>query len=329
MSLCNWTHNDILYQKLAVLDHGFVSVMDYMGNDGAVVQAARISYGEGTKKLNDDAGLLQYLMRHHHTTPFEMAEIKFHLKMPIFVARQWIRHRTASVNEQSARYSILESDFYLPRMEVLAQQSKKNNQGREEQGIDQQLAQKINDIISSLSNDLYITYLTFLAEDDLEMRDADPEHACYHEDIAKRLHELEDAQRRGEFKGIARELARMVLSLNVYTQWYFKQDLHNLLNFVRLRMDSHAQYEIRVYAEVIWEIVKLWVPLVAAAFENCVLNGARLTGNQLSILRDCFKVAEGSLLGNPDAHWLSWKNALPNMSRREFDELIAVLNQPA
>ena len=200
-----------LFKAVPVLDHGFVRVVDYMGDDGAVVQAARVSYGRGTRKALEDEGLIRYLMRHYHSTPFEMCEIKFHVKLPIFVARQWIRHRTANVNEYSARYSIMDKDFYLPAPEQLAVQSSDNRQGRGE-------------VLDSATAERVISLLR---------EDADQTYGHYEEML-------------GDEIGLARELARMNLTLNTYTQWYWKTDLHNLFHFLRLRADGHAQYEIRV-----------------------------------------------------------------------------------
>ncbi len=215
---------DILYQALPVLDHGFVRVVDYMGDDAAVVQAARVSYGRGTKKVSEDRGLINYLMRHRHTTPFEMCEIKYHVKLPIFVARQWIRHRTANVNEYSARYSILDNEFYIPRPEHLAAQSQQNRQGRDAVLVGQE-AERVFSLLKKDAELVYQHYMEMLNEGETG--------------------EPLDAER----SGLARELARMNLSLGFYTQWYWKTNLHNLMHFLSLRADAHAQYEIRVYAE--------------------------------------------------------------------------------
>ena len=226
---------DILYQPLTVLDHGFVRVIDYMGDDAAVVQAARVSYGRGTRKVSEDAGLIRYLMRHRHTTPFEMCEIKYHVKLPIFVARQWIRHRTANVNEYSARYSILDNEFYLPAPEHLAAQSESNRQGRGDVLSGEQAA-RVLDVLRDDATRAYRHYQELL-------------------NVGEDGAVLDESQ-----DGLARELARMNLSLNFYTQWYWKTDLHNLLHFLSLRADAHAQYEIRAYADVMLDTVKAWVP---------------------------------------------------------------------
>lgn len=241
-----------LYVAHPVLDHGLVRVIDYMGDDGAIVQAARVSYGRGTKAVSNDEGLIRYLMRHWHSTPFEMCEVKFHVKLPVFVARQWIRHRTANVNEYSARYSILDREFYIPAPEQLAAQSKVNNQGRGEV-LSGDEAQRVLDLLR--------------------------------EDAARAYDHYEDMLSQDGQQGLARELARMNLPANVYTQWYWKTDLHNLFHFLRLRADAHAQYEIRVYAEAMCRIVKDWVPLAYGAFEDYRLGGVSLSGRGVEVLR--------------------------------------------
>ena len=247
----------LLFQPAAVLDHGFVRVIDYMGDDAAIVQAARVSYGRGTKQVQQDAGLIRYLMRHRHTTPFEMCEIKFHVKLPIFVARQWIRHRTANVNEYSARYSILDREFYLPAAEQLAAQSTSNRQGRG----DVLQGDEAAEVLRRLRDDAersYANYALMLNEG----ADADPHR-----------------------RGLARELARMNLTLNTYTQWYWKTNLHNLFHFLSLRADPHAQYEIRVYAEAMLGITEAWVPIAAAAFRDYRLGAVTLSAQMVTVLR--------------------------------------------
>ena len=241
-----------LYKAHEVLDHGLIRVIDYMGDDNAICQAARVSYGKGTKSVNNDTGLIRYLMRHWHSTPFEMCEVKFHVKLPVFVARQWIRHRTANVNEYSARYSILDREFYIPEPEHLAAQSVINNQGRGE----------------ALTGEEAARVLRYLKDDSATAYDH------YEEMIS------DEGQ-----QGLARELARMNLPANIYTQWYWKVDLHNLFHFLRLRADSHAQYEIRVYAEKMCEIVKDWVPAAYGAFEDYRLGGAVLSGKGVDCVR--------------------------------------------
>lgn len=243
---------DRLYTLHPVLDHGFVRVVDYMGDDSAIVQAARVSYGAGTKKARDDSGLIRYLMRHWHSTPFEMCELKLHVKLPVFVARQWIRHRTANVNEYSARYSILDREFYIPQPDQLAAQSTSNNQGRGAV-LEGEEADRVLEILKTDSNRAYDHYEAMLGQDGQQ--------------------------------GLARELARMNLPANIYTQWYWKVDLHNLFHFLRLRADPHAQYEIRVYADLICEIVKDWVPAAYAAFEDYRLGGAHLSAKGLDCVR--------------------------------------------
>jgi len=231
----------LLLKEIRVLDRGFVRVIDYMGSDEAVVQAARVSYGRGTKKASEDRALIRYLMRNLHTSPFEMAELKLHVKLPIFVARQWIRHRTANVNEYSARYSILDNEFYLPDLRHLAPQSKRNRQGRADE-LDPDEAAKALELLRAEAERSYAAYERLLNRG-VDERPIDPSR-----------------------KGLARELARMALSLNFYTQRYWKIDAHNLLHFLRLRMDEHAQYEIRAYAEVLSDVVRQWMPLTFEAF---------------------------------------------------------------
>ncbi len=245
-----------LYTAHEVLDHGFVRVIDYMGDDSAICQAARVSYGKGTKAVSNDAGLIRYLMRHWHSTPFEMCEIKLHVKLPVFVARQWIRHRTANVNEYSARYSILDREFYIPAPDHLNAQSVVNNQGRGNllQGEE---AARVLDILKRDCNQAYDHYEQMISDD-------------------------------GQ-SGLARELARMNLPMNIYTQWYWKVDLHNLFHFLRLRADSHAQYEIRVYADAICKIVADWVPAAFGAFEDYRMGGAQFSGKGMAVLRRMLK----------------------------------------
>ena len=245
-----------LYNAIPVLDHGFIRVVDYMGDDTAICQAARVSYGKGTKSVQNDEGLIRYLMRHWHSTPFEMCEVKLHVKLPVFVARQWIRHRTANVNEYSARYSILDREFYIPAPEHIAAQSVVNNQGRGETLTGAEAA-RVLDILKTDSERSYDNYLAMISD---------------------------DGQR-----GLARELARMNLPTNIYTQWYWKVDLHNLLHFLRLRADAHAQYEIRVYADAICSVVADWVPFAYAAFEDYRLGGATLSETALECVRRMLK----------------------------------------
>ncbi|MCA2010322.1 FAD-dependent thymidylate synthase [Cereibacter sphaeroides] len=248
-----------LYTAHPVLDHGFVRAIDYMGDDAAIVQAARVSYGAGTKHVSNDEGLIRYLMRHWHSTPFEMCELKLHVKLPVFVARQWIRHRTANVNEYSARYSILDREFYIPEPAQLAAQSTVNNQGRGAvlEGAE---AARVLALLKSDASQMYDHYEEMLSQDGQQ--------------------------------GLARELARMNLPMNVYTQWYWKTDLHNLFHFLRLRADAHAQYEIRVYAEAIAAMVADWVPLAYAAFEDYRMGGTTLSSKAIEALKRMLKGEE-------------------------------------
>ncbi len=281
---------EVLYKPFSVLDHGFVRVVDYMGDDGAVVQAARVSYGKGTRKLREDHGLIRYLLRHRHTTPFEMCEIKFHIKLPIFVARQWIRHRTANVNEYSARYSILDHEFYMPAPEHLAAQSTSNRQGR-------------GDV---LEGDEAARVMALLRDDS--------ERAYAH--YTEMLNENAEGETLDESRtGLARELARMNLSLNYYTQWYWKTDLHNLLHFLSLRADPHAQYEIRAYADVmIDQVLKPWVPATYQAFMDYVHGAASLSAGGLAVVK---RLLAGEAV----------EQAGSGLSPREWRELMALLER--
>ncbi len=244
-----------LYHMHPVLDRGFVRVVDYMGDDAAIVQAARVSYGKGTKAARSDASLIRYLMRHRHSTPFEMCEIKFHMKMPIFVARQWIRHRTANVNEYSARYSVLDREFYVPAPDHLAAQSINNQQGRGEV-LAGTRAQEVLDVLKADAARCFDLYDDLLGD---------------HSESTP--------------SGVARELARMVLPLSTYTQWYWKIDLHNLLHFLALRVDPHAQYEIRAYAEVMLNLVRAWVPSACAAFEDYRMDNFDLSKSMIQVVQ--------------------------------------------
>jgi thymidylate synthase (FAD) len=274
----------ILYEALPVLDHGFVRVVDYMGDDTSIVQSARVSYGKGTKKVSTDSGLIKYLMRHRHSTPFEMCEIKYHVKLPIFVARQWIRHRTANVNEYSARYSILDKEFYLPTKENLAAQSRNNRQGRGDL-ID---GEQANDILKILKEDAEKNY----------------------NDYETILNERHDGTIVNESKkGLARELARMNLTLNTYTQWYWKTDLLNLLNFLSLRADDHAQYEIRAYADVMIDSLKRWVPITYEAFMDYRIGGMELSSKGKSVISKMIKGEN-----------CNFENS--KLSKREWNELM-------
>jgi thymidylate synthase (FAD) len=303
---------ELLYKPLPVLDHGFVRVVDYMGDDAGIVQAARVSYGRGTKQVSNDRGLINYLMRHRHTSPFEMCEIKLHVKLPIFVARQWIRHRTANVNEYSARYSVLDREFYVPDQEfirlqkaekraapsqaslfedsgaatpqVTAAQSSTNKQGREGT-LEADAAAGVLREIGAISARSFTVYEKLLGDE--------------------------------ERPGIARELARMVLPLNTYTQWYWKVDLHNLLHFLRLRHDAHAQYEIRAYAEVLMDVVHRWVPLTARAFADYRLEGAELSATALAVIRRALagEAVSRENSGLSAGEWRELEAILPELAR--------------
>lgn len=276
-----------LYEALPCLDHGFVRVVDYMGDDSAIVQAARVSYGAGTKKARDDRGLIRYLMRHRHSTPFEMCEIKLHVKLPIFVARQWIRHRTANVNEYSARYSVMDREFYIPAPEQLAAQATVNRQGRGDV-LEGEEAAEVLRILRDDADRSYDNYQRMLNETfDGEVIDSDR-------------------------AGLARELARMNLTSNIYTQWYWKVDLHNLFHFLSLRADAHAQYEIRVYAEAMCELAKAWVPAAYEAFEDYRLGGAQLSQKGREAIR---RMLAGEKMDAESA----------GMSPGEWRELMAVI----
>ncbi len=279
----------VLYEAIPVLDHGFIRVIDYMGDDSSIVQSARVSYGKGTKKVSTDEGLIRYLMRHWHSTPFEMCEIKYHVKLPIFIARQWIRHRTANVNEYSARYSILDKEFYIPAKEQLSAQATNNRQGRG----DLITGEQADEVLKILKDDAVRTY----------------------DNYEKMLNERFDGTIIDEKKsGLARELARMNLTLNSYTQWYWKTDLLNLMNFLFLRGDSHAQYEIRVYAEKMLDTVKKWVPITHAAFLDYRVGAAHLSSKGL-------KIVKSMINGNK----VSYEDS--GLSKREWNELMETLDQ--
>jgi len=281
---------EILYEPLAVLDHGFIRVVDYMGEDSAIVQAARVSYGRGTRKVSEDRGLINYLMRHRHTTPFEMCEIKYHVKLPIFVARQWIRHRTANVNEYSARYSILDNEFYVPDSDHLAAQATTNRQGREAV-LEGSAAARVLDLLRGDAERAYAGYAELLNEG-ASGEPTDPSRP-----------------------GLARELARINLSLNFYTQWYWKTDLHNLMHFLSLRADPHAQYEIRAYAEVMLDTLSRWVPMTYAAFLEYRMNAALISATGLAVIR---RLLAGEQVDQTTS----------GLSPREWRELMALLGHP-
>ena len=279
---------EILFEAIPILDHGFIRVIDYMGDDTSIVQAARVSYGKGTKQVSTDSGLIKYLMRHWHSTPFEMCEIKYHVKLPIFIARQWIRHRTANVNEYSARYSILDKEFYLPSNKNLAAQSQNNRQGRGDI-ID---GDQAKEVLNLLKSDAERTY----------------------ENYEKMLNQRYDGSIIDEKKsGLARELARMNLTLNTYTQWYWKTDLLNLMNFLRLRADSHAQYEIRSYADAMLDTLKRWVPITYEAFMDYRVGGTEVSSKGKTVIQKLIQNKKISLEES-------------GLSKREWNELMEAIN---
>lgn len=272
--------DEILGQKFPCLDHGFVRVIDYMGDDAAVVQAARVSYGDGTKTARDDRGLIRYLMKHRHTSPFEMCELKLHVKLPMFIARQWIRHRTANVNEISGRYSILKNEVYVPDLDNLQEQSKDNKQGRGD-CLDPLVQLECANLIEKSCKNSFDTYDKLLDT------------------------------------GLAREVSRIVQPLNTYTEWYWKVDLHNLMHFLALRVDGHAQYEIRVFAEAIADIVKQWMPVTYEAFMDYRVGTKTLTKAEIAVTKRL-------IAGETKAD--IWNSGV-NMSRREYRELMQTLEQ--
>jgi thymidylate synthase (FAD) len=238
----------LLDQEIPVLDHGFVRLVDYLGGDARIVQTARVSYGEGTKTIRQDAGLIDYLLRHEHTSPFEHVIFELHCKMPLFVARQWIRHRTARLNEISGRYSVMRDEFYLPPREQISLQSTDNKQGRDPAAVPSELQDKVLELLKKDQSAAYANYTEILND------------------------------------GIARELARINLPLSMYTEWYWQMDLKNMLHFLKLRMDHHAQWEIQEYARAIAGIVRAVCPLAYESFERHHLNGARFSSDELAAL---------------------------------------------
>lgn len=244
--------NELLGKEFRVLDHGFVRLVDVMGDDSSICQAARVSYGKGTKTVREDRTLIRYLMRHLHTSPFEMVELKFHIRLPIFIARQWIRHRTANVNEYSGRYSEMTDEFYLPELGQIRKQSNINKQARSEEELSPEIASEIVNNMQTSQSESYVEYKSYVDQ------------------------------------GVAREIARINLPLSAYTEWYWKIDLHNLFHFLQLRMESHAQYEIRVYADTIAQIVKQIFPMAYEAFEDYIVNAVTFSAPELSLLNNIF-----------------------------------------
>ena len=277
---------NLLFRAQPVLDHGFVRVIDYMGDDSAVVTAARVSRGPNAAPTQEDRALIRYLIRHDHTSPFEMCELKLHVKLPLFVARQWIRHRTASVNEQSGRFSVLGSDYYLPETETIAAQSSTMRQGRGDR-LDDEEAQAVLQTIRRVSNGAYEDYQAL----------------------------LNDEPRVSSKRGAARELARIVLPLNFYTEWYWKIDLHNLLHFLELRLSSTAQVEIREYARLVATIVAGWVPMTYEAFTDYRIDGLKLSRGAVRALK---RALAGDLEGAPKS----------GLSKGEWNELAEMFNLP-
>ena len=243
----------VLDRKYKVLDKGFVRMVDYMGGDERIVAAARVSYGSGTKSWRKDAGLIDYLLRNDHTSPFEQVIFTFHTKMPIFVARQWVRHRTARLNEISGRYSVMKPEFYVPREKDISLQSSSNKQGRSDEAANNAVARKVLSLLSHDNTTAYGHYQSMLDDN------------------------------------VARELARINLPLSLYTEWYWQIDLHNLFHFLRLRLDAHAQKEIRDYARVLDKLARTVCPMAFDAFDNHILNGCRFSGKEITILSQLLK----------------------------------------
>lgn len=251
----------LLDQQIPVLDKGFIRLVDYMGGDARIVQTARVSYGEGTKSIRQDAGLIDYLLRHEHTSPFEHVVFEFHCKMPIFVARQWIRHRTARLNEISGRYSVMKDEFYLPPREHISLQSTDNKQGRESEAVPAELQDKVLELLKSDQSASFANYEEILGDN------------------------------------IARELARINLPLSMYTEWYWQMDLKNMLHFLKLRMDSHAQWEIQEYARAIAEVVKAVCPMVYESFDRHILRGAKFSADEIAAINALIAGKENPLEG--------------------------------
>jgi thymidylate synthase (FAD) len=250
----------ILDKEFTVLNKGFVRLVDYMGGDERIVQSARVSYGTGTKTVREDKGLINYLMKNLHTSPFEQVILTFHAKMPIFVARQWIRHRTARLNEISGRYSVMADEFYIPAKEDIRHQSTTNKQGRGEE-VPPQLQKKVIEVLKRDQVSVYANYEEMIKDD------------------------------------VARELARINLPLSLYTQWYWQIDLHNLFHFLRLRMDHHAQKEIQVYGEVMAMMAKAVAPMAYEAFEEHILYGVHFSRGEVTAIREILAGKENPLKG--------------------------------
>jgi thymidylate synthase (FAD) len=256
---------EILDKEFPVLDKGFVRLVDYLGGDARVVQAARVSYGAGTKTYREDAGLIDYLLRNRHTSPFEQVVLTFHVKLPIFVARQWIRHRTARLNEISGRYSVMKDDFYLPAAEDIALQSEDNRQGRAGEPLEAALAAGVREGFAAGQREAYAAYTALIGQ------------------------------------GIARELARINLPLSLYTEWYWQIDLHNLFHFLELRLDAHAQKEIRLYGEVLFDLARKVAPGCCESFERHRLGGQSFSREELAELKRRLGAADGASVGSEEA----------------------------
>jgi thymidylate synthase (FAD) len=276
-----------------VLDHGFVGLIDHMGSDAAIVQAARVSYGAGTKRVQDDRNLIRYLMRHEHTTPFEMCEVKFHIKLPIFVMRQLVRHRTASMNEYSARYSVLTDEFYIPEIEQIQKQSTTNKQGREEAEWCFEDKRNVQHAFQRSYHLAYKEYEYLLGDND---------------------------------DGLARELARSVLPTGGYTELYWKANLKNFLHMARLRMDSHAQWEIREFARAMYELAKPLFPAACEAYEDYAVNSVKFSAGEFQLLKTLIDKDQWTQLLNKYNNSELALMTDVGLGKRELDEFKSKLN---
>jgi thymidylate synthase (FAD) len=337
-----------------VLNHGFIGLVDFMGDDARIVNSARVSYGKGTKKVRKDRGLIRYLMRHRHTTPFEMVELMFHVKAPIFVFRQWHRHRTASINEYSGRYSILEDEMYIPEHDHAAPQSKVNNQGRQDNLLDDNDYLAVLAAVEQVFHDSYATYEYLVGsnstppdaintrklwveecavkaaievrknmiERDEELSDEDA--AIMLEDKIKEYYAANELAIIGDdFPGMAKELARIVLPVATYSQMYWKANLKNLLHFIGLRSDPHAQYEIRVYSDIMLEMIKPVVPWAVEAFLDYQMNGANLSTFEIDAVKSMVDIMKNDdLVEGSMTDWLTTTLKAKGASQREIDEFI-------
>ena len=279
MAFQDEVRNDPNY--ITLLDHGFVGIVDHMGDDSAIVQSARVSYGKGTKSVRDDRNLIRFLMRHKHTTPFEMCEVKFHAKMPIIVARQWVRHRTASINEYSGRYSEMTDEVYIPELDQIMPQSNSNKQGREGADVISELDKlEVQEHFQHIHDETFWLYQVLLQNGNVDDGGAFP-RSDYDDETKEHTFVPDEDQ----FPGIAKELARAILPLNTYTEWYWKANLHNVFNFLRLRMDPHAQYEIRVYANAMYELISPYYPIACEAFEDYILHSKSFSRLEMEVIK--------------------------------------------